>query len=81
MYPESLNLGIFHEHYIMQSHPETNLQVPVDVFITHTQVYLAGSCVTEATCADMYIVETGHLVHLPDSVGDKTWEKNEKQTF
>lgn len=56
----------------MQSHSETNLQVPLDVLIAYTQMHLAGSRVTEAPCAEMYVVETGHLVHLPDSAGDRT---------
>lgn len=57
---------------MMQSHSETNLQVPLDVLIAYTQMHLAGSRVTEATCAEMYVVETGHLVHLPNSAEDRT---------
>lgn len=71
MPPESMSLGVFHRQYIMLYHSETYLQVPLDVLIADTQMHLTGSCVTEAPCAEMYVVETGHLVHLPNSAGDK----------
>lgn len=66
MSPGSWNLVIFHGQYIMKFHSETNLQVPLDVLIAYTQMHLAGSCITETTCADMYVIKTGHLVHLPN---------------
>lgn len=47
----------------------TDLKVPFDILIADAQMLLAGASVTETACTDMYVVETGNLVHLTDTAG------------